>query len=106
MVPDRGFVVSGFDRETHYRGLSQYGKQYALYIHHSEGGGGAVYSVTPGQYRENLVLNLPPGDYKAEWIDPASYSTLATETFKQTGALHVLGTPTYAVDIALRIRRQ
>ena len=38
MVPDRGFVVSGFDRETHYRGMSQYGKQYALYIHHSEGG--------------------------------------------------------------------
>ena len=70
MVPDKGFVVSGFDRETHYRGLSQYGKQYALYIHHSEGGGGGSYTVTPGQYHEKLVLNLPPGDYKAEWIDP------------------------------------
>jgi hypothetical protein len=106
MVPDRGFVVSGFDRETHYRGLSQYGKQYALYIHHSEGGGGAAYTVTPGQYRENLVLNLPPGNYKAEWIDPASYSTLAAEEFKQTTALHVIDTPTYSIDIALRIKRQ
>jgi hypothetical protein len=106
MVPDRGFVVSGFDRETHYRGLSQYGKQYALYIHHSEGGDGHAYTVTPGEYRENLVLNLPPGNYKAEWIDPASYSTLATEEFKQTGALHVVETPTYAIDIALRIKRQ
>jgi hypothetical protein len=106
MVPDRGFVVSGFDRETHYRGLSQYGKQYALYIHHSEGGDGHAYTVTPGEYRENLVLNLPPGNYKAEWIDPTSYSTLATEEFKQTGTLHVIDTPTYAIDIALRIKRQ
>jgi hypothetical protein len=106
MVPDRGFVVSGFDRETHYRGLSQYGKQYALYIHHSEGGDGHAYTVTPGEYRENLVLNLPPGNYKAEWIDPGSYSTLATEDFQQTGPLHVLDTPTYAIDIALRIKRQ
>jgi len=106
LVPDKGFVVSGFDRETHYRGMSQYGKQYALYIHHSEGGEGAAYTVTPGQYHENLVLNLPPGNYKAEWIDPASYSTLATENFEQKGALHVLNTPTYTVDIALRIKRQ
>jgi len=106
MVPDRGFVVSGFDRETRYRGLSQYGKQYALYIHHSEGGGGAAYTVTPGEYLENLVLNLPPGNYKAEWIDPASYAILAIQDFKQTGALHVLETPTYSIDIALRIKRQ
>ncbi len=53
MAPDRGFVVSGFDRETHYRGLSQYGKQYALYIHHSEGGDGAAYTVTPGNTVKN-----------------------------------------------------
>ncbi len=105
MVPDRGFVVSGFDRQTHYRGLSQYGKQYALYIHHSEGGDGHAYTVTPGEYRENLVLNLPPGNYRVEWIDPASYSTLATEEFQQTGTLHVIDTPTYAIDIALRIKR-
>jgi hypothetical protein len=61
---------------------------------------------TPGEYRENLVLNLPPGDYKAEWIDPASYSTLATEKFKQTGALRVIDKPAYVVDIALRIMRE
>jgi hypothetical protein len=106
MAPDRGFVVSGFDRATHYRGMSQYGKQYALYIHHSEGGGDHAYTVTPGEYREHLVLNLAPGNYKAEWIDPASYSTLSTEEFKQTGALRVIDTPTYTIDIALRIKRE
>ncbi len=106
MVPDRGFVVSGFDRETHYRGLSQYGKQYALYIHHSEGGGEASYTVTPGHYQETLVLALPAGDYQAEWIDPASGSTLASESFSHAGGTHNLKTPTYTIDIALRITRQ
>jgi hypothetical protein len=106
MVPDKGFVVSGFDRETHYRGLSQYGKQYALYIHHSEGGGGSAYTATPGQYREDLVLNLPQGNYKAEWIDPASYATIATAAFAHPGGTRTVSTPTYAIDIALRIKRE
>ena len=61
MVPDRGFVVSGFDRETHYRGLSQYGKQYALYIHHSEGGGGACL------YRDSWAIPRKPGPESAPW---------------------------------------
>lgn len=106
MVPDRGFVVSGIDRATHYRGLSQYGKQYALYIHHSEGGGGSAYTVTPGHYQERLVLSLPAGKYKADWIDPASYAILATETFAHPGGSHLLVTPAYAVDISLRIKRE
>jgi hypothetical protein len=106
MVPDKGFVVSGFDRETHYRGISQYGKQYALYIHHGEGGDGSAYTVTPGQYKETLVLSLPPGNYKAEWMDPASYSVLATDEFKQSGATRSMDTPSYTVDIALRIKRE
>lgn len=93
MVPDRGFVVSGIDRETHYRGLSQYGKQYALYIHHSEGGGGSAYTVTPGHYQERLVLSLRAGQYKADWIDPASYAILATDTFAHPGGNHLLVAP-------------
>jgi hypothetical protein len=44
MQPDRGFVVSGLPPGTHYWGLSQGGKQYALYIHHGEGGDGSAYT--------------------------------------------------------------
>jgi hypothetical protein len=106
MVPDRGFVVSGFEPETHYRGMSQYGKQYALYIHHSADGRGAAYTVVHGEYHETLVLALPMGSYKAEWIDPATGSVLATEDFKQQAATHVIDTPKYTVDVALRIKRE
>jgi hypothetical protein len=106
MQPDRGFVISGFDQRTHYRGMSQHGVQYALYIHHSEGGDGASYTVTPGNYHETLVLDLPPGNYKAEWIDPASGSVLGAEEFTKAGGTHNIKTPNYSVDIALRIKRQ
>ena len=106
MLPDRGFVVSGFEPHTHYRGLSEYGKQYALYIHHSEGGDGSAYIVKTGQYHETVVLNLPPGTYKAEWIDPATGTTLAANEFKQTTRTRLLETPIYAIDLALRIKRQ
>jgi hypothetical protein len=106
MVPGRGFVVSGFEPETHYRGMSQYGKQYALYVHHSADGRGAAYTVVPGQYHETLVLALPVGNYKAEWIDPATGSVLATDEFQQQTATHVIETPTYTIDVALRVKRQ
>jgi hypothetical protein len=106
MQPDRGFVVSGLDRQTHYRGMSQHGVQYALYIHHSEGGGGGSYTVTPGNYEETLVLDLPAGAYKAEWIDPASGSVVGAQTFSHTTGTHNLTTPRYSIDIALRIQRQ
>jgi hypothetical protein len=106
MEPDRGFVVSGLIPGTHYRGLSQYGSQYALYIHHSKGGDEMAYTVTPGNYKETLVVNLPPGSYKAEWIDPASYTVLSSESFHHAGGTHNLKTPDYTVDIALRIKRQ
>ncbi len=106
MVPDRGFVVSGMDRETHYRGLSEYGRQYALYIHHGEGGDGSLYTAKAGTYRETLVLNLPPGKYGAEWVDPATGKTLAATSLEQSGGLRVISTPIYALDIALRIVRE
>ncbi|AXC16280.1 hypothetical protein ACPOL_7088 (plasmid) [Acidisarcina polymorpha] len=105
-APDRGFIVSGIDPDTSYRGLSEYGKQYALYIHHGEGGRGSVYLVKPGRYKEDLVANLPAGNYNAEWIDPASYAILASTSFKHPGGLRTLTTPTYEIDIALRIKRQ
>jgi hypothetical protein len=106
MQPDRGFVISGLGRQIHYRGMSQHGVQYALYMHHSEGGEGGSYSVCPGNYEETLVLDLPPGTYKAEWIDPASGSVIGTETFTQGRGTHNINTPHYSIDIALRIKRQ
>ncbi|MGB8481840.1 MAG: hypothetical protein WCE63_23805 [Acidobacteriaceae bacterium] len=105
MSPDRNFVVGGIPMGMIYRCLSEPGKQYACYIHHSQlVRGGASYMVTPGDYKETLVLNLPRGNYQADWVNPSDGSIVASEKFEHKGGFYRLSTPQYSVDIALRIR--
>jgi hypothetical protein len=65
----------------------------------------ASYKVTPGNYQEDLVLNLPPGTYQADWVDAATGSIIRTDKFTHEGGSRTIATPTHAVDIALRIKR-
>jgi hypothetical protein len=75
-----------------------------LYLHHSTGGRGGAYTVTPGRYTERLVLSLPTGSYRAEWVEPATGSVLRSASFEHGGGNRTLTTPEHAVDIALRIK--
>ncbi len=100
MRPDKGFVISGMPSGTYWRAISEPGRQYALYIHHSHNRGGS-YEVVPGDYHEKLVINLPAGSYRADWVDPASGRVMASETIQ--GGRRTLIAPKYSVDIALRI---
>jgi hypothetical protein len=105
MRPDRSFVVNGVPLGTFSRGMSEPGKQYAWYIHHSTGGRENDYTVTPGEYNETLEFSLPPGAYQADWVEPASGSVLRTDKFSHEGGNKKLTTPEYMIDIALRIKR-
>jgi hypothetical protein len=106
MQPDSRFVVSGLEASNVFcRAISEVGKQYALYIHHSSKDGGG-YLVKPGNYQENLVVDLPAGNYKVDWVDPARGAIVATENLRHEGGYRVLFTPPYTVDIALRIKVQ
>jgi hypothetical protein len=106
MKQDKKSIVSGVPSGSHCRGISEPGQQYALYLHHSTVmGRGHGYKVTPGNYVANLLLNLPGGTYKADWIDSASGKVLRTETFTHQGGDRLFTTPQYTVDIALRIKR-
>lgn len=109
MSADRSFVVSGVPQGVYSRGISEPGKQYALYLHHSRivpAPNLMYYIAMPGHYRgEALVLNLPGGTYKAEWVNPALGSVLNSATFVHQGGNRELSTPAYELDIALRIKR-
>ena len=105
MRPDRGFVVTGMPAGGHYRGISEHGQQYALYHHHSELKP-YVYRVVPGEYEERLILDLPSGTYRADWVKPSTGAVLGTETFTHAGGQRSVVTPRHAIDIALRIKRQ
>jgi len=107
MSPDRGFVIGGIPSGVFCRGISETGRQYALYHHHSaykQPGSQSSYVVEPGRYVEDLLLHLPGGAYKADWIDPASGKVLSNETFIHQGGDRIFHAPEHVVDVALRIR--
>ncbi len=105
MAKDSRFLVAGLGEGTLARGMSQPGKQYALYIHHSrrEDNGG-FYVANPGSYQEELAIELPAGAYVARWVDPANNQVIEAARFEHEQGLRMLRTPPYAFDIALSIR--
>jgi hypothetical protein len=110
MHQDVNFIKDGMPAGAYARGSSEPGKQYAFYIHHSDGGEKSTnpedstkYIVKPGTYQENLQLDIAAGSYQAEWIDPASGKMVHTEQFTHNGGIRSFTTPVYSIDIALRI---
>jgi hypothetical protein len=106
MRPDKSFVQGGVPLGTYARGMSEPGKQYAYYHHHSSfGRNTASYKVMPGKYQETLVLDLPAGSYQADWVDAATGAVVSSEKFTSDGGSRTVSTPTHTVDLALRVKR-
>jgi hypothetical protein len=107
MRPDKQFITGGIPEDAFCRGMSWPGNQYALYIHHSQCTiDSSAYTVIPGNYRHDLLLNLPKGKYMADWIDPASGKILQSVLVKNKSGSQKLITPSFTVDIALRIKKE
>jgi hypothetical protein len=98
------FISGGVPSGAFARCICEPGKQYALYIHHSNLIENTRYLVQPGKYQENLILVIPEGKYRAEWIDPAGGQILRSDVFSHGGGNCTLKTPEYSVDMALRIK--
>lgn len=105
MHPDRSFVLGGSGKGVYARMLSEPGRQYAFYVHHSSERRTGSYEVVPGNYAETLRLDLPSGSYHAEWVDPASGNAVTSQDITHQGGTYTLTSPQFHIDIALRIRR-
>jgi hypothetical protein len=105
MRPDRSFVVGGLPAGVYCRGMSESGKQYALYHHHCRRKE-YVYEAEPGAYQERFILDLPSGTYQADWIDPSTGVVLENERFAHAGGQRPILTPKHVLDVALRIKAQ
>jgi hypothetical protein len=111
MRRDTSFIAAGIPGDAFARAISEPGKQYAFYMHHSKYGCwfwepmqmGACYDVIPGNYRDELILNLKAGTYRAEWIDPPTGEVIRIDRFSHEGGKMTIDTPFYKVDIALKI---
>jgi hypothetical protein len=73
------------------RVLAEAGKAYAVYVR-----GGA---------RVELVLELPGGRYKAEWVNTKTGKIDRAEEVCHGGGQATLASPDYVDDIALRVKR-
>ena len=112
MKQDKSFISGGLPDGSFSRAISEPGKQYALYMHHSVYGCwfwkemqmGSCYVVQEGSYSESLELNFARGNYIAEWINPATGKVISSEEVIHSGGKRILKTPSYKVDIALIMR--
>lgn len=91
MAPDARVIARVVPDSTSARALSEPGRAYAIYAH--------------GGNRVKLTLRLPPGHYRAEWLNPRTGKVeTAREVEAGNGALD-LESPAYDEDVALRIKR-
>ncbi|MGC8668718.1 MAG: hypothetical protein ACP5VE_11445 [Chthonomonadales bacterium] len=73
------------------RVLASSGKEYAAYVH--------------GARQMRLVLEMPPGRYRAEWVDPVDGRHFAPEEIEHAGGSWEFHAPSDLHEAALRVVR-
>ena len=98
MAPDTRSIATVLpeDHPPSLRVLSEPGKAYAIYVH-------------GGTWTE-IAIDVPPGNYRAEWVEPRTGKVAKAEDLDllhapraQGGVRAILRSPEYTEDIALRI---
>jgi hypothetical protein len=72
-------------------GLATRGVQYAFYLR--------------GRAPAELTIDLPPGAYRAEWVDVLDGSVVRSEEIEHAGGARTIASPDFDEEIALRIVR-
>jgi hypothetical protein len=91
MRPDRGVIQGGLPEGGTASVLTEPGRAYAVYL-----SSGAT---------EELVLSVPLGQYRAEWLNPRSGTVDRAEEVAHHGGSLTLRVPACPEDIALRLMR-
>ena len=91
MRPDNSVIKGGIPEKATARALVRRGYAYAIYIN-----GGA---------RANLVVDLPEGQYEAEWVNTKTGEVDRRRRLEHTGGDRTINSPRYSDDVALRILR-
>jgi hypothetical protein len=104
MSPSDDSVVTGRSAELSIRVLAEAGKQYAIYIHNSARPHRKDKAqLNVGEFQAAFTLAVPAGDYRLEWIEPATGKLLLTETKSPAEGSLALVSPHYPQDLALRL---
>ena len=78
--------------------LAEPGKAYAIYL--------APGDKTAAPHKAVVSLELPPGSYRATWVDPLTGDIERRETVRSEKGPVVLKSPPYREDVALKLIRK
>ena len=90
LKPDATLVKGGVPAGGAVHVLAQSGEAYALYLH--------------GGKQATLMLAVPAGRYRAEWVNPLDANVDKSEDVKHEGGVLALSSPEYQEDVALRLK--
>jgi hypothetical protein len=89
MVPDRAVIKGGIPDRARARVLVQPGRAYAIYL--------------SGGTHADLMMDLPAGRYRVEWVNPRTGAVDKSQDIDHKGGPAALSSPRYEEDVALRI---
>ncbi len=86
------------------RALVERGKAYAIYLHVPlPRKPKKISDHLRDKVQATLALDLPPGGYRADWLDVKTGKTTRSEQFTHKTGAAALKSPTFANDAALRV---
>lgn len=92
------------------RVLSEKGKQYAFYLHHSKPKGDNDiwgYDATVKSFEDTLSVNIPSGKYSLKFFNPSTGELIKeVDKIDYTGDKSMIYTPVFVTDIAFIIKRK
>jgi hypothetical protein len=116
MKPDSSIFKANVPTGVTVRALAERGHAYAIYLHHGKPGfhhdddtwdkPRPPYELSSVPQETRLILSLPIGTYKAEWLNTKTGRADKVENLSVTDGESTLVSPMYEGDIALRIRRR
>ena len=106
MHPENALAKAELPERTTLRVLAKPGKEYLVYLRTALGrtkdDPEPKTSCAAGEI--SLALVLPPGAFKAQWLNPGICCPLESIRFSETSGLHHFSVPAFKDDIAMVVR--
>jgi hypothetical protein len=103
MRPEQS-VIKSVSEGLSARVLAEPGLAYAVYLHVPiPERAKKIEEHLRERVEADLVLDLPAGQYRAQWVDTKTGAVLGKDSFKHSGGEKSLRSPVFADDVALRI---
>jgi hypothetical protein len=103
MKPDDS-VIRSVSPDLSARALVEQGKAYAVYLHVPiPKKPKDIDGIVNREIQAKLTLDLPAGDYEAEWLNTKTSQTESKDAFRHRGGGKTLTSPKFTADIAVRL---